>query len=258
MDPYLEQRWGDFHHSVIFCIKAALQDSLPPGLRARGEQDLLLEEGADDRDDIRFRGDIAVVERESFPNRSTSAGEAVAVVDPIVLRYRPQVEQHRWVQIIDISDGSRVITVIEVLSPGNKSSSELNKKYRKKLNQYTRAGVNIVEIDLLRSSRARLRVQSEEIEPARRADYYTCVNWAGDPDRWNVYPMPLRRPLPAIPIPCRETDPDVLFPLQPVIDRVYAAGGYDDIDYSKPPDPPFDAADAAWAAEQVNAAPPAV
>jgi hypothetical protein len=37
--------------------------------------------------------------------------------------------------------------------------------------------------------------------------------------------------------------------LQPLITRVYAAGGHDDIDYRKPPDPPLEPDDAAWAAE---------
>ena len=59
--------------------------------------------------------------------------------------------------------------------------------------------------------------------------------------------MPLRQPLPTVPIPCRPADSDVPLSLQPLIDQIYREGGHDDIDYRKPPEPPFDAGDAAWA-----------
>jgi hypothetical protein len=44
-------------------------------------------------------------------------------------------------------------------------------------------------------------------------------------------------------------DPQILLELQPVIDRIYVAGGHDDIDYTKPPEPSLTDADATWAVE---------
>ena len=41
--------------------------------------------------------------------------------------------------------------------------------------------------------------------------------------------------------------------LPELIDLVYSRGRYDDIDYSRPPEPPLDPSDAAWA-EEVRAA----
>ena len=35
MDPYLEEFWGDVHHSMIVRSAAAIQRELPPGLFAR-------------------------------------------------------------------------------------------------------------------------------------------------------------------------------------------------------------------------------
>jgi hypothetical protein len=66
-------------------------------------------------------------------------------------------------------------------------------------------------------------------------------------ERWEAYSVSLRAPIPSIPIPLRKTDKDVILQLQPLIERVYIAGGHDDIDYSKPPDPPLNPDDAAWA-----------
>jgi hypothetical protein len=69
--------------------------------------------------------------------------------------------------------------------------------------------------------------------------------WA--PTVWEVYPLALRIPLPRVPIPLRHSDADVGLDLQPLMERVYAAGGHDDIDYSRPADPPLPDDDAAWA-----------
>lgn len=58
---------------------------------------------------------------------------------------------------------------------------------------------------------------------------------------------PLRERLPAIRIPLRPTDPDVPLDLQALIDRCYENGRYDDLDYTREPDPPLDPPDAEWA-----------
>ncbi len=85
-------------------------------------------------------------------------------------------------------------------------------------------------------------------KPAERATLYlTCIRRGRSPSRWEGYPMGLRTPLPTIPIPLRENEADLLVSLQPTLDRVYIAGGHDDIDYSKPAKPPLRGDDAAWA-----------
>jgi hypothetical protein len=66
--------------------------------------------------------------------------------------------------------------------------------------------------------------------------------------------MQFRQPLPPLPIPLRSVDADIVLPLQPFIDRAYVAGGHDDIDYSKPLDPPLNADDEAWADQLLRAA----
>ena len=82
----------------------------------------------------------------------------------------------------------------------------------------------------------------------------TGVWRATDPMDWALHPMPLRQPLPQVPIPLRENDADVLLDLQPLIERVYVAGGHDDIDYRKPSQPPLEGDDAAWADQLLRSA----
>jgi hypothetical protein len=250
MDPYLEARWGDVHTALCIGIRSALQPVLPRGLRARAQQDVLIEDDSEPAREQKFEIDIAVVQTGEAARRATR-GASISAVDPIVVRHIPAIERSQWVEIIDTTAGNRVVTAIEILSPGNKRPGKLNKRYRRKIDQYIEAGVNIVEIDLLRSSRARLTVRREELPADRREAYLTCICRSSDPLQWVVYPMPLRQPLPTIPVPCRETDDDVALSLQPLIDQSYREGGHDDIDYRRPPEPPLDADDAARAADLI-------
>ena len=256
MDPYLEGRWNDVHTRLCSVISANLQPTLPAGLRARAEQEVLLEEPTHFNLPSRFAGDIAAIETSAPQDGATkdASGTAVASVEPIAIRHIPALQRNRWIQIIDTADGNRVITVIAILSPGNKSSGKLNKRYRHKLERYNQAGVNIVEIDLLRSSRNRLLITAADIPLDRRAAYYTCLNRAKEADLWLVYPMPLRTRLPVISIPLRENDSDATVDLQLIMDRIYEEGGHDDINYEQEaPDPPFSAADSEWAAGLIAA-----
>ena len=245
MNPFLERYWNDVHTRLCASISAALQPALPPGLRARAEEEVVLETvsgtmlGA-------FRADSVVIETRNPGSRER--GSSVATVEPLIIQHTPKILVTRWVKIIDVTDGERVVTAIEILSPGNKAAGTLNKKYRRKLRSYIEAGVNVVEIDLLRSSRKRLEIRTEELPPDRRAPYLVCIHRAsGDEGEWEVYPMRLREPLPTIPIPCRHADPDVALALQPLIDRTYVDGGYDYLDYAQPLKPPLSEADREWA-----------
>lgn len=251
MDPYLEVRWSDVHVTLIAMLKEVVQPQLPAGLRARSEERVLLETVEEDQRAV-YRSDIALIDTGSR-GRAGQQGGAIATEPVLIELYAgPQVD--RFVQIIDLTDGNRVVTAIKVLSPWNKGAGRLNKEYRKKLEDYVRAEVNTVQIDLLRSSRGRLEVGQEGLPIDRRAPYLKRVRRASRPNRWEVYPMPLRQPLPEIPIPLREKEADIVLDLQPLIERVYVAGGHDDIDYRKPPEPPLEGEDAAWSDQMLEAA----
>jgi hypothetical protein len=252
MDPFLETRWSDVHVRLIAYIGEALQPLLPPDLRARSEERVLLE-SADGQDLTVYRSDIAVVDAGG-PRRPAAGATGHATVEPVLIDIQPGPRLDRFVQIIDTRRGNRVVTVIEVVSPWNKAPGRLNREYRRKVEDYASAGVSLVEIDLLRGSRDRLEVGQQDLPPGRRAPYLACVRRAGRPARWEVYPLPLRQPLPSVPVPLREKESDVLLDLQPLIHRVYSAGGHDDIDYRRPPEPPLEDGDEEWADGLLRAA----
>jgi Protein of unknown function (DUF4058) len=62
-----------------------------------------------------------------------------------------------------------------------------------------------------------------------------------------VWPIRLRNPLPAIPIPLTAGTPEPLVDLQAALHATYDEGGYGVYIYRGEPDPPLTAEDATWA-----------
>ena len=249
MDPYLEARWSDVHVKLIAFLGEAIQAMLPVGLRARAEERVLLEEdfgGARD-----YRADVVIVDSGRRSAAPVVTG-TTATLEPVYVELFEHPLVDRFLQIIDGTNGNRVITAVEVLSPGNKTSGRLNFDYLRKLADYARGEVSVVEIDLLRSGRARMPFAQSDLPPERRTPYLVSLRRAAEMQRWEVYPIRLNDALPVIPIPLRRGDADLMLPLQPLIERVYTAGGHDDIDYAKPPEPPLSKDEAAWAAQLVH------
>ena len=253
MDPYLEGRWSDVHVKLISYIGETLQPALPSALRARAEERVLLEEEGSEEPVRTYRADVVVVESTRRRAQAPAAVGTLEPPEPVHIKLSEPVFD-RFLQIIDVTNNNRVVTAIEVLSPWNKMKGRLNDAYRRELDDYIRASVNVVEIDLLRSSRGYLLVTNADL-PARVArPYLITVHRTWDPGTWALYGFGLREPIPPIHVPLRPTDQPVVLHLQPLIERVYVGGGHDDIDYSKPPVPPLEGEDAAWADELLRGA----
>ena len=258
MDPFLERHWGDVHQAVVTYIRDWLQSRLPGDLRARMQEWVYIE-----IPDVRrgeYDPDVRVIER---PLRSPASSSATAVAEPqtatelddgefvpaepilIHLDIEPVTES--YVEIIDVKSGHRVVTAIEVLSPTNKRPAEGQRLYLKQRDDLKLAGVNTVEIDLLRGGERVLMVSQELVPPSARTAYQVCIWRATQPDTFAVYRVPLRERLPVISIPLRPADREVPLALQSVLDQCYRNGGYDDIDYRGEPEPPLSPDDASWA-----------
>jgi hypothetical protein len=91
---------------------------------------------------------------------------------------------------------------------------------RARLDDYARAGVSVVEIDLLRyPTRGRLPVTEGDIPADRLSVYLTCVRLGWDQETWRAYPTPLRISLPIIPVPLRQAEAEIGLELQPLTAR---------------------------------------
>jgi hypothetical protein len=251
MDPWLERHWGDIHTSIVTYCRDHLQEGLPSDLRARVEEHVVLE--ADVEEDLRLRmlrPDAKIVEypRQGLRREENSAVATLEPDEPIIVRDLMDRPVLRSVEIRDFATGGRLITVIEVLSPANKSEGAGRDMYFRKRRELSRAGVHLVEIDLLRSG-TRIEPCSHKALADRDTTYLVAVTRedAEDGRQFELYPIPLRRRLPVVKIPLRPTDRDALLPLQAILNEAYDRGGYDVLDYRSDPQPRLEGPDAEWA-----------
>jgi hypothetical protein len=247
MDPYLEQFWGDVHHTMINRARAAIQKQLPNDLVARVDERVFVEpsEGLHRR----IVPDVRVVERGPREEPVLRATNGVAVAEPLVIQIaEDEPLRQGFIEIIDIRSGRRVVTVIEVLSPSNKLAGTGRDLYVKKPEELWAAKASLVEIDLLRTGSRVLSAPFELIPEGKRTPYAICARRGWKPFQVEYYPIPLRDRLPAIAIPLRQSDRDVPLDLQSVLNECCEEGRYvDDIDYRQDPDPALKLDDAQWA-----------
>ena len=146
-----------------------------------------------------------------------------------------------WIEIRRLPD-ERLVTAIEVLSPTNKGSSGLT-EYLDKRHRLRTQGVNLVEIDLLIAGR-RLPMA----KPLPPGHFFTIISRASKSEIGDVYAWSMQRPLPKIPIPLEDPDPDVFLDLAEVFALAYQRGRYARlIHYDRPLDLPLHPQDKEWA-----------
>jgi hypothetical protein len=249
MDPYVERFWRDFHHRLITYACDELQRVLPRELRARIEERVFLQ-SFEGRDQGKYP-DVAIVERPRKKVREASSSQGgLAVAEPLRIRFPDEEAKQGYIEIIDVGRGGRVVTVIEVLSPSNKTPGQGQDLYLEKQQECKLRRVNLVEIDLLRGGPWVLSVPEDWVPESHRKPYRVCVFRAGSQWAGEIYQAPLRERLPVIGVPLRTSDPDAPLDLQALVDQCYRNGVYeDDIDYDREPTPPLSKEDAQWADE---------
>jgi len=248
MDPYLENSaaWPDFQTTYLVALRAELNADLPRGYVARIDRHVWIDDP--DAEHLRLLGRPDVYVADEL-NRPEGTGAAAMLASPATATL-PVVDPKgkAFLKVIDI-DTKRVVTVVELLSPANKSSGKDGEAYRSKRAEYFRTGINVVELDLLREGR---RPPLESPLPA--AHYFVLVSRAADFPPAAVWPFNVRDPMPVIPVPL---DPGVnLVPLalRPALDRAFDEAKFDEeLPYGEPLDPPLGETDAAWARQLVTA-----
>jgi hypothetical protein len=251
MNPYFEQRWRDAHTMLIAYLRDALQERLPADLVA-GAEEAAVAIGLG-QDTQPYRPDVQV--REPWTLKEPAAAAVAApspsptATDPIRVFLEEEVE--RWLEIRDT--GGRLITVLELLSPSNKLESAERDHYRRKRQSFISAGVNLVEIDLVRQGTTVFPEAIRRVLRESGAGYGVCVFRAAQPVAYEVYPIRLRDRLPVIRVPLRPTDADVVLDLQPLINQCHERGRYHLLNYGLELEPPLLPEEATWVDEILRA-----
>ena len=253
MDPYLEEprRWPDVHQRLITYLTDALQPAIRPRYHARmGERVYIMNPPRSIAPDVfliaRPKPDVGG-RRVREPGASYGA-PAVEADIPLLIDMPPVEYREPFVEIVQ-GDGE-VVTVIEVLSPANKTPGEGYRQYRRKQEQLLASPLHLIEIDLLAAGLPTLCVAQSElvaVPPVPPHRYLISVRRGTEPDRFETYPVPLPNRLPRIRVPLIAPDLDVVLDVQAVFDRCYDNGDYAGlIDYHKEPTAPLSPDEATW------------
>jgi hypothetical protein len=243
MDPYLEPHWRDVHTSLISGARDMLNKRLPDDLIASAEERIAVESEAGE--ERRFAPDVRVFE---LPASEAAAAEGTAIAAPFRLLAQIEPITERFIKVIEVGT-ERLITVIEVISPTNKEREGLV-AFRSKRAELLAAGVNFVEIDLVRSGDWQALLRPHRCVRNGISLYRVTLRLPSDPAAVHLHPISLRERLPEIKIPLREQDPPVRLDLQELVNNAYENGRYARrLDYSAPLDPRLTGDDATWADE---------
>ncbi len=253
MDPYLEQSefWPGFHHRLADELADQLNPLLAPRYYADIEVRTVVEEIAIGRQSIMIP-DVAVIERSPTTLGGVGRGIALApfaLAAPVQRAVRIPSETKLRAVHIYASESGVLVTAIELLSPFNKRPNGGLSRYQHKRRRLLQSPVHLIEIDLLRDG---VRPGPEVQEPPIATDYVLLVNRAdeGAVRTSHIWPVALNMPLPIIPVPLLEPDPDIPLDLSAAIASIYDRARYGErIDYRQSVPPPVRPVMAAWLKE---------
>ena len=178
MDPFLEnpKLWASFQHHLL----TSLLQILSPGLENR------------------YRTRVAMRQYTSETPLFTS-----------VLR-----EEHteQVGEVRNKTDG-RLVTLIEVVSLGNKTTVAGRTAYLEKRREANACRAGVVEIDLVLQGKPTLNYSREGLP---EFDYAVTVTRATTPERYEIYTATLAKRLPKFKLPLAQDDRDSMLDLQKI------------------------------------------
>jgi hypothetical protein len=245
MDPYIEgQAWGDFYSRFVVQIANTLGPRLDPRYVVRAEERVYVEHSPGEMPE-RIRPDVTVAPdwTASTQNLETAHDAPGVAAAPFVLNVPLPEEVRETFLTVRLPGSLDVVAVIEVLSPSNKRpGADGHREYLRKRESVLRSSSHLVELDLLRGGK-----RMPTVEPLPPGDYYALVCRGNRRPRAEVYAWSIRQPLPRVPIPLADGDPDANLDLGAIFAAVYEFSRYDrSVDYRRELQQPLNEPDAAW------------
>jgi hypothetical protein len=253
MDPYLEgELWQEFHSTLAHTIRSQLQPQLQPHYVALLEKRYVIGQAiarTGKSVDVSIYPDVHVLQTKSLREPVATLDYSPAITPPsLELVEAEEIPQLR-IEIRDVEQ-RRLITVIEILSPVNKTGRGLE-EYMQKRHQLLETDTHLLEIDLLRRG-GRVFISLD----LPLAAYFVFLNRANRREITSVWAIHLPERLPVVPVPLLASDPDVRLDLQAAIEACFDLVHYEQLlDYTVPPPPPeLDTAAATWLNAQLQQA----
>jgi hypothetical protein len=244
MDPFIEmEEWPDFHGAMIFALRGQLAPQLRPRYVVRAETRVYLERAFQEPET--FQPDVRIVKSAKGGGRTGESHRSQsALLEPALFDIPVPEEFREHYLVIRDRDQREVVTVIEVLSPGNKKPGSMGfREYYAKRDELLSQHVHLMEVDLLRGGR-----RPASIQPlASSTDYCAFTHRLELRPKAQVLQWTVRDPLPVVAVPLAHGDRDVEMNLQAAFEEAFEGGEYDvTIDYSARLKPPVRKGDAQW------------
>ncbi len=212
MDPYLEAEslWPQFQKELV----KSLYQTLLPGLVDR------------------YRARV---------------GQRQYTVEQVLFTsVRQEEHAEEFIEVRQRGEG-RLVTLVDVVSPTNKTIPAARQAYLAKRHQAKLGGANLVEVDLVLQGQPLLEFSREGLADL---DYAVTVTRAARPDRYEVYSATLHKRLPRFRVPLAGDDRDVQVDLQAVFSETFDRRGFaGKIDYHRPPPTTLRPDDRQWVDE---------
>jgi hypothetical protein len=248
MNSYLEQKdvWRDVHKRFIPCMATLLGGQLRPRYIVKIYEHIFVHELPAVSRRWVGRSDVSVARGSAGDAGEQAAGTGTGLLEAPARVRLPAVDRERvsYVEIRDRRD-RELVTVVELLSPANKSPGPDREQYLAKRMEILNGPVHLVEIDLLGVGPP---LPADDRPECSYSVLVRRVERRLDAEFW---PISLRDRLPEIPIPVRAPDLDARLDLQAVLDRIYDDAGYGDYIYDGAPRPRLSEEDASWARQFV-------
>ena len=209
MDPYLESEllWPAFHHHLV----SRLYHILLPGLVDR------------------YRARVA---------------QRHYVTEQALFTSLVREEHHEeYIEIRQRTDG-RLITMVDAVSPANKTTDDGRTAYLEKRREGKGAGASLIEIDLVLQGQPMLDYSRDGLPDW---DFAVTVTRATQPDRFEIYTSTLQKKLPRFRLPLASDDRDTVVDLHTAFSRTYDQGGFAaKVDYKRDPEVALSEEDRSW------------
>lgn len=222
VDPFLEDPafWRDFHESFIIYSRDAITSLLPDSYDVSIDERInLMGEGG--QTEAQFLPDLTL-SRDGQPAAwgTTPGGTGTALAEPVTVPLLMLDEERESFLEILHRPTQKLVTVLELLSPSNKTEPGYH-DYLTKRNPVLREPVHMVELDFLLGGK-RLPMR----RPLPQGECFAIVSrYHTRPDA-EVYAWSLRTPLPSIRIPLRAPDPDLILDLTAIYEETFRRGRY--------------------------------
>lgn len=222
MNPYMEEpaAWAGVHLHLLANCGQQLAPQIRPRYRVHTERYLRI-----GKDVPRYRPDLRL-------HKTRLSGTVQPAARPVteatlILENIPYEDTDTPPHLEILTEEGEIITVIEVLSPVNKTSEYddyLNKRHR-----LLQAGVNLVEVDLLRGG--------QRIPSSLPIDlpYMAIVSRAAEYPRARAWAISWAQPCPILPVPLRHDEPEVSLDLSEAIQQAYNVEFAGFVDYTAAP-----------------------